>query len=294
VRDGPIREVEALVGARSIGITDVTSPWESATRTQVVTLASGEQVVLQRSPDRRGMGRRVRLGRLLPERAPLIPWAHLVAGDARAGEPFVVTRFATGIRGSELLATDRQAAALAAQMGLLIPALASVPNRALRLSTLWGDPERLVVAAGRWLARSEPILGSGASATVRRMIDRAPRLLGAVPSAFAHGDFAPVNVIMREGAIVALLDLERARVAHPLFDAAWWRLMVRSHHAERWPVAGQAFFAAAGLDLSVPVVAQLDLLAVLQCLEMIGSSLRVGSATRGSWVSRLHTVLNWR
>lgn len=292
--DGPIRQVEGLVGATSIGIADVESPWESATRTQVVTLASGERVVLQRSPDRRGMGRRVRLARLLPQRAPVIPWAQFLSGDARAIEPFVVTRFAPGIRGNDMLGNDRKAAALASHMGLLVPALASVPNRGLRLSTLWGNPARLVIAARRWLERSEPLLGSRASATVRRMIGSAPAKLGGAPAAFAHGDFAPVNVIVRDGVIVALLDLERARVAHPLFDAAWWRLLVRSHHPDRWPVAGRAFFSAGGLDLVPQVVAQLDLIAVLQCLEMSGSSRSTRPATRASWASRLQTVLDWR
>jgi len=59
-------------------------------------------------------------------------------------------------------------------------------------------------------------------------------------------------------------------------------------------IAGLAFFAAAGLDLSAHMVAQLNLLAVLQRLNMIGSSPRSRSATRASWAGRLQTVLDWR
>ena len=64
---------------------------------------------------------------------------------------------------------------------------------------------------------------------------------------FAHGDLAPVNVVMDGGAgpgvVVALLDLERARLAHPLFDAAWWSWVVRYHHPSRSPAAGHAFLS---------------------------------------------------
>ena len=291
--DGPIRDVEALVGATPVEIADLVAPWGSATRTQVVTLAGGERVVLQRGSRWRGMRRRVRLARLLPSRAPRIPWAELVAGDASGTRSFLVTRYAPGIQGGEMLWHDREAGVLATQMGLLVPALAAVPTAGLRLFSVWGSPDRLAVFATRWLERSEPELGPAAAAEVARMVDvMAPRLGGDRP-VFAHGDFAPVNAILRDGRIVALLDLERARLAHPLFDAAWWRLMVRCHHPDRWPAAGPAFFSAASLDPDRRLTEQLDLLAVLQCLEMIGSSQPRSPATRASWAGRLRTVLEW-
>lgn len=292
--DRPIRDVGALVGATPIEIADVVAPWGSSTRTQVVTLAGGERVVLQRGSRWRGMRRRVRLARLLPARAPWIPWAELLSGDASGLSAYLVTAFAPGVQGGEMLWHDREAAALATHMGQLVPALARVPTAGLRLSSLWGSPERLVASAARWLARSEPILGPEAAAAVGPMVAAVPRRLGAHRPVFAHGDFAPVNVILRDGAIVALLDLERARLAHPLFDAAWWRLMVRCHHPDRWPAAGPAFFSAAGLGTGRRVIEQLDLLAVLQCLEMIGSSHRRSPATRAAWAGRLRTVLEWR
>ena len=292
--DDPIRDVRSLVGGNPIDIADVVAPWGSSTRTQVVTLAGGERVVLQRGSRWRGMRRRLRLARLLPSRAPQIPWAEPLDGDASGPSAFLVTRFAVGIQGGEMLWHDREAAALATQMGQLVPALARVPTSGLRLSSLWGSPERLAASAARWLARSEAILGPEAAAAVGRMVGVVPRRLGADPPVFAHGDFAPVNVVLRDGAIVALLDLERARLAHPLFDAAWWRLMVRCHHPDRWPAAGPAFFSAAGLGTDHRLIERLDLLGVLQCLEMTGSSHRRSPATRAAWAGRLRTVLEWR
>lgn len=292
--DGLIRDVLAMVGGTAVEITDVTAPWGSSTRTQVVALADGERIVLQRGSRWRGMGKRLRLALLLPSRAPRIRWAELLAGEASGRRSFLVTRFASGVPGSELLGNDRDAATLATQMGRLVPAFASVPPTGLRLSSLWGSPQRLAVSAAGWLARSEAILGPSASAAVRRIVEVMPQRLGADRPIFAHGDFAPVNVILRDGAIVAVLDLERARLAHPHFDAAWWRLMVRFHHPDRWAVAGPAFFSSAGLDVGERVVEQLDLLAVLQCLEMVGSSRPRSRATRAGWAGRLRAVLNWR
>lgn len=292
--DGLIRDVVAMVGGTAVGISDVTPPWGSSTRTQVVTLADGERLVLQRGSRRRGMGRRLRLALLLPSRAPRIPWAELLAGEASGNRSFLATRFAIGVLGSELLGNDLGAAVLGTQMGRLVPALASVPSTGLRLSSLWGDPQRLSLSAAGWLARSEAILGPSASAAVQRIVEVIPQRLGADRPRFAHGDFAPVNVILRDGAIVAVLDLERARLAHPLFDAAWWRLMVRSHHPDRWSVAGPAFFSSAGVDLGERVVEQLDLLAVLQCLEMVASSHPRSRAARAGWAGRLRAVLHWR
>jgi aminoglycoside phosphotransferase (APT) family kinase protein len=120
-----------------------------------------------------------------------------------------------------------------------------------------------------------------------------PRDLAGEAPVFAHGDFAPVNVVLRDGKVVALLDFERARIAHPLFDAAGWRWIRRHHHPERWAAAGTAFRATAGLDDSPETTARLDLLAALQCLEMLHRSRARPAATRREWVARLLRVLDW-
>ncbi len=281
------RSLEALLGDQVVELRDATPPWATGTRTCIVTLGGGDRVVAQWMHDRRALARRLRMGRKLPLAAPWIPVAELLGGDAGAQDPFLVTRFVPGESGQGLLDDEEAAVLLGRRMGELAHALAGVPTRGLRLSTLWGDPERLATAGRRWLTDSRPTLGTAGSAAVERLLDRVPAELGGARPVFAHGDLAPVNVLLREGVPVALLDFERARVAHPLFDAAWWRWIVRHHHPERWDAAGPAFFAAAGLAPEEATVARLDLLAVLQLLEMLHGTPRGQVAARAEWAARL-------
>jgi len=285
--------LEALLGDRVVAVVEVTPPWETRTGTQVVTLGRGDRVVVQRMSDRRALGRRLRLGRLLPTIAPWVPVPEVLAGDAAAPAPFAVTRFVPGVSGRELLADDAGAELLGRRMGELARDLARVPTRAVRLSGLWGDPDRLATAAHRWLDGAPTELGPPARQVLDRLLDRLPDELGGHAPVFAHGDFAPVNVILRDGDAVALLDLERARLAHPLFDAAWWRWILRHHHPERWAAAGPAFLFAAGLDDGPRTAARLDLMAALQCLEMLHRSPAHPAATRRAWRARLLSVLAW-
>ena len=289
--------LEALLGEPAETIVDLGSPWATSTRTELVTLTDGRQVVVQRqfggAAARASIGRRERLGRLLPSVAPWLPVPDVLAGVAEGPQPFLVTRFIPGVSGRELLADDPGAALLGRRMGELATGLARVPTRDMRLWGTWGDPERLSAAARRWLDASAPDLGAGGTRALERLLRRVPRDLAGEAPIFAHGDLAPVNVILRDGEVVALLDFERARLAHPLFDAAWWRWILRHHHPERWAVAGPAFLAAAGLDDSPGAAARMDLLAALQCLEMLHGSRARPAATRRAWAARLLAVLDW-
>lgn len=286
------RSLEALLGDRVVEFRDATPAWGSGTRTEIVTLASRDRVVVQWMRDRRALARRLRLGRRLPEVAPGLPLAELLGGDAGAPEPFLVTRFVPGESGRLWLDDDAAAALLGRRMGKLARALAGVPARGLRLSTRWGDPERLTAAGRRWLADDRSALGAVRAAAVERLLDSVPAELGDAQPVFAHGDLAPVNVLVRGDALVALFDFERARVAHPLFDPAWWRWIVLRHHPERWDAAGSAFFAAAGLPLDAGTVGRLDLLAVLQLLERFHDTPRRQVAARAGWAARLLSELD--
>ena len=285
--------LEAILGDRVVAVVELTAPWATRTRTYVVSLGLGDRVVLQRMGDRRAMGRRIRLGRLLPVVAPWVPVPAVLAGDASAAAPFAVTRFVPGVPARELLADDAGAELLGREMGKLARDLARVPTRSLRLPGLWGDPDRLASAARRWLDEVTPEIGPSARVMLGRLLDRLPDELGGTTPVFAHGDFAPVNVILRDGHAVALLDLERARLADPLFDAAWWRWILRHHHPERRSVAGPAFLTAAGIDDGPRTTARLDLLAALQLLEMLHGSPARPPASRRAWKARLLGVLAW-
>ena len=288
---------ETLLGEPAVEIVDLSSPWTASTRTERVTLADGRRVVIQRAVGgaaaRATIGRRIRLGRLLPAIAPWLPVPEVRGGEATGPRPYVVTGFVPGISGRELLADDRGAAQLGRLMGELAAGLARVPTRGLRLDGTWGDPERLAAAADRWLYAGTPALGAGGTRALERLLRRLPsELAGAMP-VFAHGDLAPVNILVRYGVVVALLDFERARLAHPLFDAAWWRWIVRHHHPERWEAAGPSFLEAAGLEDSPATARRLDLLAALQCLEMLHRARRRPPAARGEWAARVLSVLDW-
>ena len=87
-----------------------------------------------------------------------------------------------------------------------------------------------------------------------------------------------------------ILDLERLRLAPAAFDAAWFRLLVRHHHPERWPDAGPPLLAALGLPDDEATVATLDDLAVLACLERLAALPR-RSPGRLAWAVRVREQL---
>ena len=65
----------------------------------------------------------------------------------------------------------------------------------------------------------------------------------------AHGDFAPVNIVLDDaGQIAALLDLDRVGPGPPDIDVAWWGWVVRHHHPEVWRASMITFLEAAGAD----------------------------------------------
>ena len=276
---------------------DLGSPWTTSTRTERVTLGDGRQVVVQRAiggaSARATIGRRIRVGRMLRAVAPWLPVPEVLAGEATGPQPFVVTEFVPGVSGRELLADDPGAARLGRLMGELAVGIARVPTRGSRVGGTWGNPERLAAAADRWLNTSAADLGAMRARALGQLLRRLPRELAGAAPVFAHGDLAPVNILVRDGAVVALLDFERARLAHPLFDAAWWRWIVRHHHPERWASAGAAFMAAAGLADARATASNLDLLAALQCLEMLHRSQGGPAAARRAWAARLQDVLDW-
>jgi aminoglycoside phosphotransferase (APT) family kinase protein len=128
------------------------------------------------------------------------------------------------------------------------------------------------------------LLDQSASEAVRAVLDRIPVLLAA-PPIVAHGDLAPVNLLVDVERLTGILDLERLRLAPPLFDAAWFRLLVRHHHPERWPDAGPPFLAALGIPDCGAKAAALDDLAALACLEML-AALPSRSPGRVAWATR--------
>jgi aminoglycoside phosphotransferase (APT) family kinase protein len=120
------------------------------------------------------------------------------------------------------------------------------------------------------------------------LIERIPDAFLGRPSVLVHGDYVPVNVLVRGRAIVAIVDWEHARLGDPLLDAATWGSTVLHHHHEVWSAAWSAFLAAAGVELDPATVERLRILAALRLLEAAAArpALRYGDAG-AMWRSRL-------
>jgi aminoglycoside phosphotransferase (APT) family kinase protein len=279
-----------LLGSRVLGVEDVTRPWASGVRTVLVTLEDRRRVVHQEGAPtvagRRGIARRIRFARALRSAAPGLPVPEVLAGDARANPPFAVTAYIPGEPGDALLGTPVGAARLGRLTGEAVSALAEVPAAALgrSLPRTWSDPDRLAVAAAGWLREAAPLVHPPEAEAIRAVIDLVPVLFAGTP-VIAHGDLAPVNLLVAGERLAGIVDLERLRLAPPLFDAAWFRLLVLHHHPERWPDAGPPLLASLGLPDAEAIAAALDDLAVLACLEMLAALPR-RSPGRLAWAAR--------
>ena len=283
-----------VLGRGVLAVEDLTRPWAATVRTSRVTLHDGRVVVFQAGlptgARRAGIARRLRLGRVLGAVAPGLRVPAVLDGDPAADPPFLVTAFVPGRTGGELLGSAAEAVVLGRVAGEVARAVALVPRRSLGgggLARTWSDEQRLRAAASRWLGEASP--GMQDLVVAWGVLDRIPGLFEA-PPVLAHGDLAPVNLVLDGERLAGLLDLERVRVAPGGFDAAWFRLMIRHHHPERWGVAGQAFLEAAGLGHEPAVLRRLDDLAALACLEAAAANPR-RSAARASWAARAHEVL---
>jgi len=280
-RDPILDEAGRLLGAGVEVVADVTPPWAGSTRSRLVR-AGGEGYVLQFGP-RRSIARRARLTVALHDRAPWLPVPEVVAADT---DPrgnllsFLIMRAIPGVSGREALDGDDTAAGLGGAMGRLLPGIAAVPVAGLHLSSTWADAGRLTRAAAGWLARATPALGSREVRHLRESIDRLPECYAGARPVLAHGDFVPVNVILRGGRVVALLDLEHARLGHPLFDAARWLAVVGYHHPDRLPPASRAFLEAAGIGADGRTHADLATIGALQSLERVARSSTAGTFVR--------------
>jgi aminoglycoside phosphotransferase (APT) family kinase protein len=176
-------------------------------------------------------------------------------------------------------------------MGAMARDVGRVPVSGLRLPRQWSDARRLGAAARRWSGNAADVIDAESTSRLQAAFEQLPVVFAGAQPVFAHGDFVPVNVIVRDEAVVALLDLERARLAHPLFDAAWFRLIVRHHHPKRWRAIGPSFMAAAGVAETPANTLALDLLAALQCLEMLERTPGSAPAERSDWAARLSVVI---
>jgi len=199
-----------------------------------------------------------------------------------------------GETGAAWLGDPERARHLARRMGRLARGLRGVDPGALGLDTgEVGDATSgaVVVRARESLAIARDTLdapGQAALGDALGWLDASSDR----PRAFAHGDFAPVNVILdAAGEIVALLDFEHARIGPALLDVAWWGWVVRHHHPEAWSAAWTTFLTAAGVQPGPVIDREIRSLQVIRLLEAVAAA--DDAATRSTWLGRLSEAVAW-
>ncbi|MBC8163760.1 MAG: phosphotransferase, partial [Roseiflexaceae bacterium] len=275
-----IAVLSALTGLHIVAAERCAMGFEN--RTERATLADGRVVIIQRLANRGMAAHKIRLAQTLPARlaeagirAPAV-----LQADAQATPPFMVREYIPGEIGAAQLATDAGAIALAEAMGRLLQTIALVKTAGLGLHSGWANPARLVAQARGQLSRHGSLIEHAHAAVLEQSIAQAEPLLAGYPGVFAHGDYCPVNVIVEDGDLqrdwgyrqalrLALIDLEFARVAHPLLDVAWWNWVVRYHHAVRWQVAFPHLLAAAGIPDTGATWARITVIQHLRLLEAL-------------------------
>jgi aminoglycoside phosphotransferase (APT) family kinase protein len=309
-----IEQLSAIVGAPIVA----TEPcgWGFENRTAIVTLEDGRRLIVQRINSRALAGHKLHLARELPARLASagLRAPRLLAGDAAADPPYVVREYLPGEPGASMMGTVAGAIQVARAMGALLPQLALVETAGAGLSDAWASPDSLTHQAHQQLDRCRLLLADSASAALEATITEVAARFAGRPAGFAHGDFCPVNVLVETGdwglgtrdappspiphppsaRVLGLLDLEFARVADPLFDAAWWGWVVRYHHPARWVHAWPQLLAAAGIADDQATSARIRVIQRLRCLEMIDycATTRTSDVAQ-MWVDRLAATLRW-
>lgn len=248
--------------------------WGFQNRTEIITLTNGDRVVLQRYRRRDVAERRIAILRALgePAAAAGIVIPAVCACDFDHDPPWAIFPALPGTPATgagEFAPGGRSFVETARLMGELLATFRTLRTPDLAVDDLWSHPERLAREATGWAQRSVGLDGAERDA-LRAVIDDVPALFGGREAVLAHGDYAPMNVLVADGGITGLLDLESIRLADPLFDVAWWAWAVSfsSRHVldEAFPV----FLSAAAIDASDPLLARrLQVIQILRMLELL-------------------------
>jgi Ser/Thr protein kinase RdoA (MazF antagonist) len=223
------------------------------------------------------------------------------AGIDESGRALVTMPLIQGVVAADLLADDRGAApagavcgGVAAGLARLDPArIAATAPAWTALRGPWATGEHLVAATARWLDETRAWLSPGAEPGLRAIADRAAAETARRGARFAHGDLAPVNVLVAPGPggdrLAAMLDLDRARIAHPGFDAAWFGWVLEHHHLE---IAAAAMRGYAARCAGAETPHDASWLRPLILLELLAEAAgRHDVAARDRWATRVAAAL---
>jgi aminoglycoside phosphotransferase (APT) family kinase protein len=296
----PIAAIAERLGSPVVGVAVV----DQATRTTTcrLTLADGRVVAAQRFAGPESAARAETAARIVPRLAAAgIPVASpVVVVEAGTSGGWLISPWIAGDSGRVRLDDPRSADRLAADMGALARRLATVDTAGIALDASWETPDRIVEDAIGRLAHLSGDLDSAVATAVRdglRALDRSlaeaagPATAPSGPR-FAHGDLAPINVIVApDGEIRALIDLETVRRAVPLLDAAWWSWIVRYHHPDSWPRLWAIFRRAADISSDPTTETTVRALQLARILELAAAE--SNAPARTMWLTRLAATAAW-
>jgi Ser/Thr protein kinase RdoA (MazF antagonist) len=200
----------------------------------------------------------------------------------------VTLPFIPGAPAAALLGTEEGAEAAGFLCGGVAGTLAGIAPETLSLGRTWASGSRLRTAGTAWLDGCAGELQERHLQTVGPLLDLAVAAVDVAPAVLAHGDLAPVNILVHDGSVAAVLDLDRARAAHPDFDAAWFLWVVTYHHPEVAEAAWRGYTLGAGLAPVIP-----EACAWLQPLQLLELAARAyHAADRRRWMARLEKLFD--
>ena len=271
-------------------VAGVRAAWGFTHETWILATSNGPAVAVQRRRDRsdptRPRSRAIReavraAGLMVPEPSGAPP---------DRGHAVVVLPFVPGAPAAELLRGADGAEAAGVLGGRVAARLAGIAWAGLGLPSTWASGERLRTAGRDWARRCAGSLRERSLGTIETLLEGAAGEVDDASGRFAHGDLAPVNILVRRGRVAAILDLDRARVAHPLYDAAWFAWVVTHHHPQVADAAWRGYARGAGLPPQTP--AAFAWIQPLQLLERAATA-RTRSE-REAWATRLEAALDAR
>ena len=286
------RWVEQVVG--QVVAEATTAAWGFQNRTEIVTLAGGDHVVVQRY--RRSADAEYRLdvmGALRDAAAAVgIAIPKVLVFDLDADPAWIIFDALPGVPVPEVDGglEGPRFPPLARAMGEMLSAFRELPIEGFEIDQSWADSAGLAARAAEWAAALE-VLDDSERAVVDGDLTRVAELFRGRPAVLAHGDFSPVNVLSDGTSLTGLVDFESVRLADPLFDAAWWQWSVSfsppAVHEAAWP----EFLAGAGIDANDPKLsARIRSLQLLRMLELLADG-SLGAGVQRSVANRLHTFL---
>jgi aminoglycoside phosphotransferase (APT) family kinase protein len=266
--------------------------WGFRNETWKVDLADGRRLAVARLAAGETAASIVALTRLVRPRllAAGVPVPAVVELGTAAAAGVLVTEFVEGAPGAELLDVDGGPALVGSLLGTTWRTLAAIDPTGLPLPAMQGiaadgaSSAAGLARANRWLSRSE-------QRQLALVVDAGTNLQADRQPGFAHGDLAPVNILVRDGALAALLDFESIRLADPLLDPAWFQWIVAFHHPAAEPEAWRAFVASSRLDDGDVVARELlRILPTVRLLEILDDD-RLTIEREAHWVRMLRSCL---